>query len=150
MSSATLSNRRRWPPRPPTASACWNAFQRISDPRGPRGVRHTLASLLALASVAVLAGSRSFAAIGEWIAEAPAQVMAVRGVRRDPLSGHWQPPDESTCGACWSRSTPRLREGGADVAQVQALLGHASLDTSARYFRAGTAEQAAVVDRVFD
>ncbi|MFI9597739.1 tyrosine-type recombinase/integrase [Nonomuraea sp. NPDC052265] len=43
----------------------------------------------------------------------------------------------------------RLREGGADVAQVQALLGHASLDTSARYFRAGTAEQAAVVDRVF-
>ncbi|PRX45318.1 integrase/recombinase XerC [Nonomuraea fuscirosea] len=44
----------------------------------------------------------------------------------------------------------RLREGGADVAQVQALLGHASLDTSARYFRAGTAEQAAVVDRVFD
>ncbi|MFG1947289.1 tyrosine-type recombinase/integrase [Nonomuraea sp. NPDC048826] len=43
----------------------------------------------------------------------------------------------------------RLREGGADVAQVQALLGHASLDTSARYFRAGTAEQAAV-DRVFD
>ncbi|MFI6792052.1 tyrosine-type recombinase/integrase [Nonomuraea sp. NPDC050383] len=44
----------------------------------------------------------------------------------------------------------RLREGGADVAQVQALLGHASLDTSARYFRAGTAEQAAVVDRVFE
>ncbi|TMR15822.1 site-specific integrase [Nonomuraea turkmeniaca] len=43
----------------------------------------------------------------------------------------------------------RLREGGADVAQVQARLGHASLDTSARYFRAGTAEQAAVVDRVF-
>ncbi|MFI6909997.1 tyrosine-type recombinase/integrase [Nonomuraea sp. NPDC050394] len=44
----------------------------------------------------------------------------------------------------------RLREGGADVAQVQALLGHASLDTSARYFRAGAAEQAAVVDRVFE
>ncbi|MGP3960915.1 tyrosine-type recombinase/integrase [Nonomuraea sp. 3N208] len=44
----------------------------------------------------------------------------------------------------------RLREGGADVAQVQALLGHASLDTSARYFRAGTTEQAAVVNRVFD
>jgi site-specific recombinase XerD len=44
----------------------------------------------------------------------------------------------------------RLREGGADVAQVQALLGHASLDTSARYFHAGAAEQAAVVDRVFE
>ena len=31
----------------------------------------------------------------------------------------------------------RLRQGGADPAQVQALLGHASIDTAARYFRAG-------------
>ncbi len=44
----------------------------------------------------------------------------------------------------------RLRQGGADPAQVQALLGHASLDTTARYFRAGAAEQAAVVERVFE
>lgn len=44
----------------------------------------------------------------------------------------------------------RLRQGGADVAQVQALLGHASLETSARYFRAGTAETAAIVDAIFD
>jgi integrase len=28
----------------------------------------------------------------------------------------------------------RLRQGGADPAQVQALLGHSSLDTSARYW----------------
>jgi hypothetical protein len=44
----------------------------------------------------------------------------------------------------------RLHQGGANPAQVQALLGHASLDTSARYFRAGSAENAAVVERVFD
>jgi integrase/recombinase XerC len=43
-----------------------------------------------------------------------------------------------------------LRQGGADVAQVQALLGHSSLDTSARYFRAGPAETAAIVEAVFD
>ncbi|MEU9509868.1 tyrosine-type recombinase/integrase [Micromonospora sp. NPDC048170] len=41
----------------------------------------------------------------------------------------------------------RLRlQGGADPA----LLGRASLGTTARYFRARTAEQAAVVDRIFD
>jgi site-specific recombinase XerD len=43
----------------------------------------------------------------------------------------------------------RLRQGGADPAQIQALLGHASLDTTARYFRAGPTEQTAVIERVF-
>lgn len=47
-------------------------------------------------------------------------------------------------------SATRLRQGGADPAQVQALLGHVSLDTSARYFRAGTAETAAVIEPTFD
>ncbi len=44
----------------------------------------------------------------------------------------------------------RLRQGGADVAQVQALLGHATVATSGRYFRAGASEQTAVVERVFE
>ncbi|MBA2897758.1 tyrosine-type recombinase/integrase [Nonomuraea soli] len=44
----------------------------------------------------------------------------------------------------------RLREGGADVAQIKELMGHASLDTTARYFRAGRAEVAAAVERVFE
>lgn len=43
----------------------------------------------------------------------------------------------------------RLRQGGADPAQIQALLGHATLETAGRYFRAGHAEQAAVVEHVF-
>ena len=44
----------------------------------------------------------------------------------------------------------RLRQGGADPAQIQALLGHASIDTAARYFRSGPAENAAVIERIFD
>ncbi|MBG0831619.1 tyrosine-type recombinase/integrase [Planomonospora sp. ID67723] len=44
----------------------------------------------------------------------------------------------------------RLREGGADPAQIQALLGHASIETSARYFRASAAEVADLVDRALD
>ncbi len=44
----------------------------------------------------------------------------------------------------------RLRQGGADPAQVQAPLGHASVDTAARYFRSRSAENAAVIERIFD
>ncbi|MEX5713387.1 transposase family protein [Parafrankia sp. FMc6] len=41
-------------------------FGRIPDPRKPRGRRHSLAVVLTLATCAVLAGARSFTAIGEW------------------------------------------------------------------------------------
>lgn len=46
----------------------------------------------------------------------------------------------------------RLRQGGADPAQVQALLGHGSLESTARYSpeRAGKAGQAAIVERIFE
>lgn len=44
----------------------------------------------------------------------------------------------------------RLRQGGADPAQIQALLGHGSIESTARYFRAGADEQAAVIQRIFD
>ncbi|MGW4931371.1 ISAs1 family transposase [Agromyces sp. NPDC004153] len=97
--SLALGHLAEQPLTPAAASDCVSLlerFERLADPRDPRGVRHGLASLLALVSVAVLAGARSFTAIGEWIADAPAQVMATLGVRRDPLSHTWQPPDEST------------------------------------------------------
>jgi predicted transposase YbfD/YdcC len=69
---------------------------RVPDPRDPRGVRHTLTSLLLAAAAAVLAGARSFTAIGEWVADAPPQVLASLGVRYDPLAGRFEPPDEAT------------------------------------------------------
>lgn len=50
---------------------------------------------------------------------------------------------------CRHTFATRLRQGGADPAQVQALLGHASIDTAARYFRSGSAENAAVIERIF-
>ena len=68
----------------------------VPDPRNPRGVRHTLTSLLLAAIAAVLAGARSFTAIGEWVTDAPPQVLAALGVRRDPLTGRFEPPDEAT------------------------------------------------------
>jgi predicted transposase YbfD/YdcC len=71
-------------------------LQRVPDPRDPRGVRHTLTSLLMAAVAAVLAGARSFTAVGEWVADAPPQVLAGLGIRRDPLAGRFEPPDEAT------------------------------------------------------
>src|SRR5450830_454261 len=55
-------------------------FEQVTDPRARRGVRHRFASLLAVVLAAVLGGARSFTAIGEWVAEADAGVLARLGV----------------------------------------------------------------------
>jgi predicted transposase YbfD/YdcC len=51
----------------------------VPDPRRPRGVRHQLNTILALAVCAVMAGCRSFTAIGEWAAGASEQVLSALG-----------------------------------------------------------------------
>jgi len=60
----------------------------VPDPRARRGVRHPLAQLLAIGLSAVIAGARSFAAIGEWAAGPDEAVVAGGGTGRAP--------DEST------------------------------------------------------
>jgi predicted transposase YbfD/YdcC len=56
----------------------------VPDPRKRRGRRHPLAGLLAVGVAAVIAGSRSFAAIGQWAADAGPDVLAVLGAARGP------------------------------------------------------------------
>ena len=56
----------------------------VPDPRKRRGRRHPLAGLLAVGIAAVIAGSRSFAAIGQWAADAGPEVLAVLGAARGP------------------------------------------------------------------
>src|ERR1700753_839045 len=56
----------------------------VPDPRKRRGRRHPLAGLLAAGIAAVIAGSRSFAAIGQWAADAGTDVLAVLGASRGP------------------------------------------------------------------
>lgn len=67
----------------------------VPDPRDPRGVRHALTVVLALTACAVLAGAKSLLAVGEWIADAPPQVLAQLGVRPDPLLPHRLLPSET-------------------------------------------------------
>src|SRR5712672_860309 len=54
----------------------------VPDPRKKRGRRHPLAGLLAVGTAAVIAGSRSFAAIGQWAADAGAGALAGLGAVR--------------------------------------------------------------------
>jgi predicted transposase YbfD/YdcC len=56
----------------------------VPDPRKRRGRRHALAGLLAVGIAAVVAGSRSFAAIGQWAADAGPEALAVLGAARGP------------------------------------------------------------------
>ena len=77
---------------PIDAADCSRLLQLLSlvpDPRKPRGVRHSVAAVLAVAAAAVLAGSRSVLAIGEWAAEAPQVVLAALGARYHPIIGRF-------------------------------------------------------------
>jgi hypothetical protein len=56
----------------------------VPDPRKRRGRRHALAGLLAVGIAAVIAGSRSFAAVGQRAADAGPEVLAVLGAARGP------------------------------------------------------------------
>jgi predicted transposase YbfD/YdcC len=61
----------------------------LPDPRERRGRRHALAGLPAVGIAAVIAGSKSFAAIGQWASDAGPDVLAALGADRGPA-------DEST------------------------------------------------------
>ncbi|WP_434743242.1 transposase family protein [Micromonospora sp. SH-82] len=60
------------------------ALARVPDPRDLQGVRYPLASVLAVAVCAVMAGACTFAAIGDWVevcASAPSMRAARKGVK---------------------------------------------------------------------
>jgi hypothetical protein len=72
------------------------ALSQVPDPRDRRGVRHELPAIMAMAIAAVLAGSTSFYAIGQWIAGAGQKTLKALGARRDPASGRYLGPEEKT------------------------------------------------------
>ena len=69
---------------PSQSAACPDLLTLLSsvpDPRDPRGVRHALPVILAVAIGAVLAGARSFAGIGEWVGDQADQTLAALGAQ---------------------------------------------------------------------
>lgn len=70
-------------------------FAAVPDPRDPRGVRHCLASLLAMSTAAVLCGHTALEEITAWVSAAPQGVLAALGCRRNGL-GICVPPHPDT------------------------------------------------------
>jgi predicted transposase YbfD/YdcC len=56
----------------------------VPDPRARRGVRHRLATVLAVSVCAVVAGARSLIAIAEWAADLPTEVAEALGIPAGP------------------------------------------------------------------
>src|SRR5437763_14520896 len=77
----------------------------VPGPRKGRGRRHQLAGLLATGIAAVIAGSRSFAAIGQWAADAGPEVLAVLGAARGPA-------EESTFRRAFALVSADVRDRG--------------------------------------
>ena len=106
---------------------------KVPDPRKRRGRRHALAGLLAVGIAAVIAGSKSFAAIGQWAADAGPEVLAVLGAARGPA-------DESTFRRAFALVSPdvldrvpgawlhtrAMRAGGRLVIAIDGKTGRAS------------------------
>ncbi len=96
----------------------------VVDPRKPRGIRHSLLTILTLAAAAVTAGARSFTAIGEWAADAPQHVLAALGARHDPHSDRYHAPEEATL----RRVLQRLDPDHLDAALHAWIIQHTPID----------------------
>lgn len=72
------------------------ALDQIVDHRKRRGVRHSLASLLAIATAATLAGARSVQAIGEYAADCPQPVLERLGAKFHPVKRRYVAPHADT------------------------------------------------------
>jgi predicted transposase YbfD/YdcC len=84
---------------PPAPDGLLELLALVGDPRKPRGIRHDLTGVLAVALSAVIAGAQSFVAIAEWAADAAPEVLAMLGVTGAV-------PSESTIRRCLQKLAP--------------------------------------------
>lgn len=68
----------------------------VADPRKPRGIRHRIATVLAVTVFAVLAGARNFREAADRAADLPPDLLALAGCRRHRLTGRYVVPSEPT------------------------------------------------------
>ena len=86
---------------PPAPDGLLELLAQVADPRKPRGIRHGLTGVLAMALSAVITGAQSFVAIAEWAADASPEALARLGVTGTA-------PSESTIRRCLQRLADQL------------------------------------------
>ena len=69
------------------AGSLLESLQRVPDPRGARGRRHSLEAMLATVVCAVLCGARGYEAIAQWIHLQPKAFWYLLGYFRTPPTG---------------------------------------------------------------
>lgn len=107
-------------------------LETITDHRKARGTRHSLASILALATAATLAGARSVTAIGEYSADCPQEVLGRLGAKYHPDKRRYIAPSDETF---------RRALGKVDTDRLDAVVGSWLFDQ----VRAGNLEEKTVV-----
>jgi hypothetical protein len=78
----------------------------LPDPRRWRGVRHPFVAVLLVAASAVVAGARSYAAIGQWSTSAPQHTLARLGARAVGVLSVRVPPSAATIRRVLGRVCP--------------------------------------------
>jgi predicted transposase YbfD/YdcC len=96
---------------------------RLSDPRKPRGIRHSLGSLVSVLVAGVACGYSGPLAIAGAAAGWDQQVLAGHGCRRNPRTGLHEPPSASTLGRL-----PALLDADELEAGLSAWVAPAALD----------------------
>lgn len=119
-------------------------LQALPEHRSARGIRHSVASIIAVAIVATMSGAKSYRAIGEAAADLPQDVLARLGCRFHQVRNCYIAPSENTI-----RTTLQLVDGDALDTVVGAWV--ADQDLTARLAAAtADADQADLVGVAVD
>lgn len=118
-------------------------LERLPEHRCARGIRHSVASIIAVAIVATLSGAKSYRGIGEAAADLPQDVLARLGCRFHPLRRCYIAPSENTL-----RTTLQNVDGDALDALVGAWI--ADQDLNARLAATTTNNNADLVGVAVD
>jgi predicted transposase YbfD/YdcC len=98
----------------------------VPDPRGRRGKRYKLSTLLAIVVCAMTgSGHDSFVSVGEWCQRATAEQLGRLGVPKDPFTGRRRVPDERTLRDVLARVDPAAL-AGAGFAYLRPLIARAA------------------------